>query len=564
VRENFFFRFFFFGPENLPDRILPPCYQQQHYRTLQQQLHKLTIHTGEAVDYLLSPAGKEITKASLSNIFEYTSEAEFRKVCRQLHADGDRSLQFIFWNLLQDQGIPVEQDNWETTQIFACVPQAEACFYFRNVRVLSFNRVIAPASVPVSFVQINQAQAMIQSEYFSSAFLEKIMRQHAPGKNIRVKEVQPLDVDNSASILVALTSGRTEKLVGHFGLAVTYETNGSLQTRNMVMKLKPHGTAIVEMLNALAAACGGELPAVYEKYKTLTGFQHTHQRELEIYGKTPPGLTPQIYGLYADPAAETYIILMEYLQEVELLNSVMAPEKWTDLHIRQALKQIAAWHAAHLEKSADAKPNLPLGSPTAAFMQSLKPLWEKLLQNAALKFPDLYTPARVLVLEAAILQIPQYWQELAAMPKTWVHNDLNPRNTCFRNLGGELRLCVYDWELATFHVPQYDIVEFLSFVLDADRYHLRPEYLAFYRQQLQELTGQFPDPGTFQRGFALAALDFGLHRLGMYMMAHAVVPYPFLPRVVNSYFNTLEQFGSTPAIVYDTAHTAPLRTASHW
>lgn len=404
---------------------------------------------------------------------------------------------------------------------------------------------------------------MMQSDYFRPAFIEKIMRQHAPEKNIRVKNVQPLEVDNSASILVALTAGRSDKLVGHFGLAVSYETSGSLQTSNMVMKLKPHGTAIVEMLNALAAACGGELAAVYEKFKTLTGFQHTHLREGEIYGKTPAGLTPQIYGLYQDPAAETYLILMEYLQEVELLNSVMAPEKWTDAHIRQTLKQIAAWHAAHLEISPAENPNLAAGSPSGEFMASLKPLWEQLLQHAAATFPDLYTPARVAVLKAAIRHIPQYWVELAAMPKTWVHNDLNPRNTCFRNLAGDLQLCVYDWELATIHVPQYDVAEFLSFVLDADRYHLRPAYLEFYRRQLHELTGHFPDPGAFERGFALAALDFGLHRLGMYMMAHTVAPYPFLPRVVNSYFNTLEQFNFTPEAVYDTRHRSPIRTEAH-
>ena len=79
------------------------------------------------------------------------------------------------------------------------------------------------------------------------------MRNHAPEKDIRVKQVQPLEVDNSASILVALTSGRTEKPIGHFGLAVTFEAEGNLQTRNMVMKLKPSGTEIVELLNFLAA-----------------------------------------------------------------------------------------------------------------------------------------------------------------------------------------------------------------------------------------------------------------------------------------------------------------------
>lgn len=150
VQDNFFFRFFFFGPENLPERILPPCYQRQHYPALQEQLPNLSIQTGEAIDYLLSPAGKDITKASLSNIFEYTSEAEFRKVCGQLHTCG-RPLQFIFWNLLQDQGQPAATDSWQTHEIFPGMPQ-EACFYFRNVRRLSFQPacVVAAVSAAVS------------------------------------------------------------------------------------------------------------------------------------------------------------------------------------------------------------------------------------------------------------------------------------------------------------------------------------------------------------------------------------------------------------------------------
>ena len=70
VRDNFFFRFFFFGAEQLPEQILPPCYQRRNFEVLRQQLNKLTIVTGEAVDYLRSPAGQAITKVSFSNIFE--------------------------------------------------------------------------------------------------------------------------------------------------------------------------------------------------------------------------------------------------------------------------------------------------------------------------------------------------------------------------------------------------------------------------------------------------------------------------------------------------------------
>lgn len=137
VRENFFFRFFFFGPQHLPEAILPPCYQSQPYARLRIQLDRLTIVDGEAVDYLLSDAGQLVDKASLSNIFEYTSQDEFRRVCRLLRTDRARPLRFIFWNLLQEQGAAADTDGWADVVRPNEVAPDTACFYFQNVRVLT-------------------------------------------------------------------------------------------------------------------------------------------------------------------------------------------------------------------------------------------------------------------------------------------------------------------------------------------------------------------------------------------------------------------------------------------
>ncbi len=378
---------------------------------------------------------------------------------------------------------------------------------------------------------------MEKTGFITEAFVERLMCSYAPESRIKVAAVEPLEVDNSASILAVLTAGHSGRSVGHFGLQVTYEQDGEKHCRNMVLKVKPHGREIVEMLDALATACGEELAGVYSQYKSLTGFQHTHGRELEVYAKLPASLQPEIFGLLADEEHETYYILMEYLQEVDLMNSSMEPEKWTDAHIKEALKALAVWHANLLKKETKLDNKFWSDAPSKRYMQELSPLWLALLENASQRFPALYTPARKARLEQLIATIPAYWQELEKMPKTLVHNDCNPRNICFKRTGGRVgKFCLYDWELATWHVPQYDVVELLSFVLDTDKYHLRKEYVEFYRQQLNQLTGHFSDSATFSRGLELAAYDYGLHRLGMYMMAHTVSPYPFLPRVVNSYF----------------------------
>lgn len=378
--------------------------------------------------------------------------------------------------------------------------------------------------------------------YFEAKFIEQMMNNHQANQNIVVKKVKTLEVDNSASILAVLASASSENLIGHFGLAIDFTRNGIPESKKMVMKIKPHGNEIVNMLNSLATACGPELATIYTQYKSETGFQFTHLREQEIYKNLHPVFTPEIYGLYTDEKVNSYLILMEYLEDVELLNSVMEPEKWTDKHIKTALKQMAEWHYImfkdnkNLMKSKIWKTDLP----NLDYMTKLMPLWTALLNNAADKFPQLYTQERSEKIQNAINQIPVWGSKLNALPKTLIHNDLNPRNTCFKIINRDLKFCAYDWELATFQIPQYDVAELLCFVLDKDKYHLREEYLAFYRKELNQLTGLYNNKASFKEEFIWASLNFGIHRLGMYMMAHSVSSYPFLPRVVNSFFASLE------------------------
>lgn len=135
IRTNFYFRFFFFGPLNLPENILPPCYRKKNYNALKQQLSKLQIITGEAIDYLLSAPGALINKASLSNIFEYTSVHEFENVCQALSKNPYCHLRIVFWNLLNAQG--EDFSNREgNVKIKTIKPSEQSCFYFKNVMLL--------------------------------------------------------------------------------------------------------------------------------------------------------------------------------------------------------------------------------------------------------------------------------------------------------------------------------------------------------------------------------------------------------------------------------------------
>jgi len=137
ARDNFFFRFLFFGPQNLPESILPPCYQAANHTRLRARLGRLQLVTGEATEFLLSAAGQSVTKASLSNIFEYVSPHEFGRVSRAL-SQRSQPLRAVFWNLLQAQA----SRRTAAVPLLAAASEelsaADGCFYFGGVRVLEY------------------------------------------------------------------------------------------------------------------------------------------------------------------------------------------------------------------------------------------------------------------------------------------------------------------------------------------------------------------------------------------------------------------------------------------
>ncbi|MFN3530307.1 MAG: DUF3419 family protein [Bacteroidia bacterium] len=131
--QSFISRFFFYGPENMPQALRPACYQEQNYTALAKAWSKLRIHTGEAIEFLCSPAGQHINKASLSNIFEYTSPEIFERTLSQLLERPH--LRFMYWNLLNDQGGKLREMPAYLRQISAQLSLQEDCFYFDSLHI---------------------------------------------------------------------------------------------------------------------------------------------------------------------------------------------------------------------------------------------------------------------------------------------------------------------------------------------------------------------------------------------------------------------------------------------
>lgn len=375
---------------------------------------------------------------------------------------------------------------------------------------------------------------MKNEKYFSVDFIQKMMQNYADSTQIEVTNVELFAIDNSASILVTLTSESSDEFIGHFGLQVSYSLNGNPVVSKMVMKVKPHGVAISDMLSGLSGMCSEAVHREYSKIKNYTGFYNTHDKEIFIYTEEKCNMFPKVFGYYINEDENIYALLMEYFEDAEMLNSVMDINAWDNIKIEIGVNAMIDWHLIHTNNTSWYTQKYS-DSRTDAQIEMLVPTWKVLLENVRLRFPELYTENCVRKLSAGINKLPLLWNELKDFPKSIVHNDFNPRNAFFKNNSNVTTICVYDWELATVHFPVYDLVEFLSFTgstLSDEEIH---QYLNYFQQKLSNKFNEYKDSELFKKSVQCSVFDFGFHRLGMYMMAHSVGPYPFIPNVVRNF-----------------------------
>lgn len=392
-----------------------------------------------------------------------------------------------------------------------------------------------PASISTPSTSTTMNLSSNLPDCLNAELLQNLLQQKYPNQAVILSKVESKALDNSSSILVTLTAAGGESNIGHFRFVLGFDKANEYTELDVVVKVKPHGKSIAAMLEGLAAANGEKLGNAYKAQSQLTGFFYSHEKELfmdDEFGDL--SIFPKIYGISSDEDRGLFYIMMEYLGEAELMNSVMAPETWTDAHIKSALDQAAIWHAQGMDALRNEDfPNWP-DAPSHQNRMALKPLYKALWENAQANFPDLLEQDDYADIFNRIEQVEHMQPLFDPHPKTLIHNDMNPRNACFLGDSSNRRFVLYDWELCTVHLPYYDIVEFLSFVLGPDRYARRNAYFDYYRNAFQKASGLNIDAKRFQEAVHSLHYEFCFLRLGMYLMAHALSPYPFLPRVVRS------------------------------
>ena len=382
----------------------------------------------------------------------------------------------------------------------------------------------------------NRPVPFFAREDFTPGLLEPGLRRLLDDPSLNVTSIEVGQASLGASILSRFTVNRLKKLVGLFPVRVTVSGRRRSGEVHLLAKLKPLGEESLLVMDGMALMSGGRVSAAWRRFRTRTEFADTHTRELGACRQEDPRFrrhVPGIVALVEDPRREAYVVIMERLSDVELLDTANDPSGWKTYHVAAALTGLAALHSIWLGREQELLTAPWLGPVRSTpDTKEMAELWDALAVHAGAELPDLVGPEQLELHRAVVRSVGEWWPRLELLPRTLIHNDFNPRNVALRNTAEGPRLVAYDWELCTLHVPQRDLAEFLAFVLsesatEADVAHL----IELHRSALEQASGVHLDPEAWREGYALSLLDFLITRMGFYLMGHTFGEYRFVERV---------------------------------
>jgi len=361
--------------------------------------------------------------------------------------------------------------------------------------------------------------------------IEQALRVHYGDMRLRVTAARRIDLGSEHSILGELTSWRAGSDLAIHGsaLAITHG-DGTHSSLDLVVKPKPSDRVVLGVTEEVARLCEPALGAAFAAYADASELAGGDRREIAIYSGVRGALAvhmPACYGV-VDVGAER-VLLLERIRDAAVIDNVDAAA-WTPVHIDAALAGLACIHAEWLGREAHVSRLLggasePSNARAArdwrlALARYVRPWFEQWIGPSGAR-------EQARLAERAVVSARE-----DAGPRTLIHNDFNPRNIALRSTADGLKLCAFDWELATYGLPQRDLVELLCFVLppDADRATLRG-WSESYRAALARASGVPLPREAWEQGVRCAIADFGAERLPMYCIAHRFRPQVFLPQV---------------------------------
>lgn len=352
----------------------------------------------------------------------------------------------------------------------------------------------------------------------------------AKGMNLFHPQITSFKFRNDSNlengILMDLTSRVSKKIIGFIEVDLTLADESIIP---VLMKSKALGTEVIDGLRFMASNLNVQLSDTLFEHRQYLEYANCEQKEIQVYhaltNLTNPSI-PSFYGAKIDEQAEIYLLFMERLDAGNMLlfNSENHPDKWTEQLKMNAIQAIHDIHATFVNDIA--KGNVPavvVFDPSKALE-----LYRQFNRLNAKDYEWLNMEDSFQYLDSILDQ----WTEEMPVKKsklTLVHNDFNPRNVGVRLDG---RLCIYDWELASYNIPQRDVFEFLAFTLVEDFTSSELEsVLKQHFHMMKEWNDTTYSYQDYLDDFKITGDEFLLTRVSFYLAGSTLVHYPFINRV---------------------------------
>jgi thioester reductase-like protein len=362
-----------------------------------------------------------------------------------------------------------------------------------------------------------------------------------------VNRIVPVALDGRQSILGELCAAKTGAAVG---VRRYRAERAAREPLDLIVKTKPADSVLIEAGVTVAELCDPALGRLVRDATPRREVARSHLREIALYRSDDQRLRkymPAVHAHGADEAQQLWMVVLEYLREVDFLADTNATDQWSQAHWHAAIDGLAEIHAFGWGRT-DALLAEPWIAPNAdgRAVLELAPWWEALARYSSRYFSEWLGSASMHEQLDRVARLDRWWPELCALPQTLIHNDFNPRNLAFRRDAGGPRLCTYDWELATLGAPQHDAAELFTFALPQAATHAWVEdLLERHRLALAAHTGDAMPRAEWRRGFALALDHLIVDRLPMYTLIQKFRPLAFLPRVLANWRRLAGWFAST-------------------
>ena len=345
-----------------------------------------------------------------------------------------------------------------------------------------------------------------------------------------------IEVENG--ILTDLTKKITKKAIG-FIQADMHDVGG--KRHPLLVKSKALGKEVLDGLHFMASNVSVGLADILAKHYEVLEYKDNHTKEIAVYEALQHigyPFMPILYGTKKDSEREMYLILMERLasENMLLINSESTPEKWTLPIIKKTIDSIHLVHTNFTYETNKIESIAPFD------IEKVLELYTAFVALNRKDYDYLIADHRFDELTGFIND----WSTNGYQPKsklTLIHNDFNPRNIAIRANGDP---CIYDWELATYGIPQRDIFELLAFTLTPNFESSDAiAVLKYHFKQAQSLNNQDYSWSDYLYDFKLGGQAFLVSRVNFYLTGSILMNYPFIERVFATSFKILDLLKKT-------------------